>query len=169
MRSNFFAYCCLAVAILFATNISAERNKFPVEIDYSRTLAQMIAAGKYYAANVSIDDRFFHIQGEGKKKVVLEIVRFHWAISGDEARSLIQKRGLQPARLEHLLAFGAAYPLEQKKYSIVALGTVWKSGKDKFTAFLYYGVKLRWLRLNWGVDEWEADFAFLAIGREEQN
>lgn len=38
--------------------------------------------------------------------------------------SELDRRGLRPATIEELLAFGAAYPDKQREFSIIALGSV---------------------------------------------
>ncbi len=58
-------------------------------------------------------------------KTTTSILNNYYAGTG-EVLAEMKNRGLRPATLPELLAFGAQFPDEQRKYPIVALGSAWK-------------------------------------------
>lgn len=101
-------------------------NIFSVTVDYNMTVEEMVAAGCYDRKNWDIDSKNFKVEGRGRIEVDLELVHFGRVMSSDEVLKELYQKGLRPAKLEELLAFGAKYPDEQRKYPVVALGSVWR-------------------------------------------
>lgn len=97
-------------------------------VDYGQTLEDMIVAGNYDWRNSKLTADRFLINGKGQ--VEFEHTIFHF----DEDmpyRDVIVKITVTerqnpwlPARTENLLMYGAENPDEQRKYRIVALGSV---------------------------------------------
>lgn len=111
----------------------ARSDRFHVSVDYGRTLDQMIRAGKYAKIDSDITPKNFPIDGKGTADV--EIILLHFKrdirdISSAEVNKEIKALGLEPAKIEHLLAFGAQHPEVQRKFTIVFLGACWvKNGR----------------------------------------
>ena len=153
------------------------RPIFPVTIDYTHSLAQMIAAGKYDWVNSDITDQHFPppsiptglppSTGSGqatKAELKVELVHFNRTISSNDAIAELKQKGLRPATLPEFLAFGAIYPEEQRKYPIVALGSVWQYWDgDRDVPFLYCGDSRRGLSLGWFEFGWYDDFRFAVV------
>ena len=99
-------------------------SSFKVTVDYSKTLEQMIADGKYDWKNSDIKAKNFPLNGQGTTAVNIELVHFNRNIESDTALAELDKMGLRPATLPELLAFGAKYPDKQREFPIVALGSV---------------------------------------------
>ncbi len=86
--------------------------------------------------------------------------------SSNEVYATMETRGLRPALYEELLAFAKAYPDEQRKFHIIALGSfcVGVSG-GRYVAYLSdvgYG---RRLRLDFFEHDWFDNCRFLAVSK----
>ena len=143
-------------------------NIFPVIVDYSRTLSEMISAGKYGWVNSDITDQHFPLPKiptglPTKLELNLELVHFNRFISSNDAIAELKKRGMRPATLPELLAFGEQYPEEQRKYSIVALGSVWQDWGGRIVPCLWFDAVGRGLGLSWFEGGWGDGYRFLAV------
>lgn len=139
-------------------------NTFPITVDYSKTLAEMIAAGKYDYANLNITSKRFPAKDSGKKELVPAILHYAKPMSSEDVIREMDKRGLRPATIHELCVYGEKYPDEQRKYPIVALGSVWRvfGGLPCGVYLDSYGSE-RLLDLSvWG-DGWHGDHRFLAF------
>ncbi len=102
---------------------------FRVTVDYDRTIADMVKAGKYFQPSCGrdINSDHFPVNRHGKAEVEIVIVRFNGNfMSGDEVVRRLDIMGFRPADLSELLAFDLAYPDEQRKAPIIELGSVWQ-------------------------------------------
>lgn len=61
------------------------------------------------------------------RRINFEYVRMGGDASTNEVLDEMSRRGLRPALYEELLAFARKYPDEQRKFPIIALGSVWSS------------------------------------------
>jgi len=141
------------------------KGVFLVIVDYSKTLAEMIKAGKYDYINLDINAVNFPSTLTGKQEFKVELVRYRYAhrISSSEVLADFDRHGYRPATLPELLAFGEKYPDEQREVEIVALGSVWQNGfGSRDVACLYSLNFLRMLSLNLWFGGW-TDSRFLAI------
>ena len=151
-----------AIAELIA---GEKAETFPVVVNYDMTLAAMIAAGRYNFINDSITDEHFPLQtGVGSVEVTIQLVHFNRYISSDDAISELDRQGLRPVWLEELLAFGAAYPENQREFPVVALGSVWR-GSDgrRGVPCLWSGSDGRDLRLGWCGGGWDGRCRVAAV------
>lgn len=100
-------------------------KSYPVSVDYGRSLGEMVGDGQYDLIN---DNDFsaadFQLTGKGKEEAVLYLIPLGHSVTDDEAVRTLDWLGYRPAKIEHLLAFGAKYPTKQLESPIVALGTV---------------------------------------------
>lgn len=138
-------------------------EKFTLEVDYDKSLEEMIAAGRYDWKNSDITADRFPVKGKGKKKAEVELVHFNRDISSEDAIAEMDKLGLRPATIEELLAFGAANPDIQRKFPIVALGSVAEVSGSRFVAYLRRVWSERSLSLGWFAFDWNPDCRFLAV------
>lgn len=108
---------------------SAVGTIFPVSVDYSRSLLEVILAGEYIYVNRDIkEERFPLTENEkGKVSLKLELIRLNKVASEDEVRREIKIQGYRSAKLREELAFGEKYPYFQRKYPVVALGSPWQN------------------------------------------
>jgi hypothetical protein len=135
-----------------------------ITIDYGMSLEDMIAAGKYNWKNIYIKAKKFPVQGEGVVQYQAKLFRFDRYISSEHAVAAIKashrKTRWEPAKIEHLLAYGAKNPEEQRQYPIVGLGSVAEVHGSRRVPFLDAE---RGLSLDWWDGGWDGDFRFLAV------
>jgi len=150
MRKTFFV-----AAILFLTTalsafafIEEETQSFPVTVNYNLTVSEAISAGKYYWSNPDVSSKNFPSDQKGIVKVVIELVHFDQDTNVDVPAEL-DKRGLRPATLPELLAFGARYPNKQREFPIVALGSTWRNNGLRHVGLLLGNADDRELTLYW--------------------
>jgi len=139
---------------------------YKVVVDYSATLAEMIKAGKYDWFNDDITDKHFPIQGTGKNEVELVLVHLNRNATTKEVLEHLNGQGLEPAKIEHLLAFGSTYPELQRQFPIIALGSVWVDSHGyRYYPSLYSFDSKRRLSLYWRGDggHWGDACRFLAV------
>jgi hypothetical protein len=147
----------------------APESSSTIEIDFGLTLDQMIQAGKFEWMNNEINFHQFPVQGEGKVVFEARLFHFQGPISSRDAEQAIKEsdaeRPWQVARLEHLLAYGAKFPTEQRNHPILALGSVGDAayfGKRN-VPYLYRRVTGRSLHLDWWCNDWPPLYRFLAV------
>lgn len=143
-------------------------------VDYSRTLWGMIKAGNYSYANTDISEKYFPLPVEsiGKQiSILTKLVCFNRIISSQDAIVEIEKAGYQLAILPELLALGEAHPELQKKFPIVALGSVWTdtAGTQSVPAIVFdrpvRSLYKRNLHLNNLNEDWYSHYRFLVVCR----
>ena len=164
-------------ADLIVANTKAAVNDFSILVDYTHSLAQMIAAGKYDWVNSDITDQHFPppsiptglppSTGSGqatKAELKVELVHFNRTISSNDAIAELKQKGLRPATIHELLAFGSTYPEEQRKYMIVALSSVWRYWDvNRGVPYLFSVGGRRRLSLGSFGGDWDAGDRFLAV------
>ena len=139
------------------------RIRFPTTVDYRQSLADMVAAGKYDYANEHIVAKNFPITGEGTVETELILVHFDHDISSEDAVKEMEQMGLEPAKVEHLMAYGAQH-WDGKPKLVAALG----SSRVCPRGYRYVPYLLGWRGgrglglLDWG-DDWAAVYRFLAV------
>lgn len=136
-------------------------------IDYTKSLEQMIVAGNYDWKNDELTAKRFPIFGEGVVEYEFRYFHFNRNVSSETAVDLIKKEDSEnpwePAKTEHLLAYGENFLEEQRKFAIVALGSVGKVNSSRSVPYLYEDGPMRYLDLDsWGIN-WNANFRFLAV------
>lgn len=142
---------------------------FPVTVDYTQPLAEMIKAGKYDWFNSGITEKHFPVAKvptglPTKAEINMELVHFNRTIRSKDAIAELKKQGLRPATLPELLAFGSTYPDKQREFLIVALGSVWQDwGGYLDVAFLGRGGGGRGLGLGWFGCDWDEDYRFAVV------
>jgi len=99
---------------------------YRVTVNYALTLEQMIQAGKYDAINPDITESNFPVNVRDNGEVKVHLVPFDCIMKTDDVLVELNKQGLRPAELPELLALGAQYPELQRRFPIVALGSVWQ-------------------------------------------
>ena len=155
------------IVALLMSECKLAGDTYSIAVDYTRTLAAMIAAGEYDYINLDVTKAHFSIQRPSANKVAsdggpyrksvnqnknTEVVLVHLTrvASEDEALFHMDKLGLRPARIEELLAFGEKYPDLQRQFPIVALGSRWRgSGGRWCVVCLRRCGSGRGLRLYW--------------------
>ena len=135
-----------------------------VTVDYTKSLAEMIEAGKYDWKYSDITQEHFPVQGQGREEK--DVVLFHFGryISSGDAIAEMAKAGYCPVQIQELLAFGGANPELQKQFPIVALGSVWRDpGGRRHVPYLDWHDRGRGLSLGWFGSGWGGDYRFAAV------
>jgi hypothetical protein len=132
-------------------------------VDYRKSLEAMIADGCYDQVNPDITPKRFPTTAAGTVQFETKVFHFDRNISSEDAVVAIKKEGFEPAKIEHLLAFGAIYPEEQHKYPIIGLGSVADVSGTRYAPYLYRYVAQRCLGLDWWGSVWYGNFRFLAV------
>lgn len=146
----------------------AREDVFKVTVDYSRSLAEMIASGKYSWVHSEITEKHFPLPKipagvSAKLDLNLELVHVKRYISSNDAIAELKRRGMRPTIPPELLAFGKKYPEEQRKSPIVALGSVWRHWGGGRVPCLWGVANGRYMDLDWYGDDWNGYYRFLAV------
>jgi hypothetical protein len=137
---------------------------YPITVDCSQTLEQMIAAGNYDWVNSDITSEAFPVKGKGVVQIPdAKPVHFGRKMSSDAAIAELDKMGLRPATHTELLAFGAKYPELQRQFPIVALGSSAQVHGYRSVVCLWSSGRERGLRLCWFGSGWVGVCRFLAV------
>ena len=132
-------------------------------VDYGMTLEQMITAGNYDWFIDDITAKRFPLTGTGKVAFEPKLFHFDRSISSEDAIKEMEKDGFRAAKIEELLAYGAILPEEQRKYPIIALGSVAKIRGSRRVACLDWDASERGLRLFWFDGGWDDYYRFLGV------
>jgi hypothetical protein len=145
------------------------QKKTVIEVDYAMTLEKMIAAGNYDWINGDFNTEQFSPVGEGRMEYDAKLFHFGHPIYSEAVLDNIKDADSttvwEPAKIEHLLAFGSKYPDEQKEHPIVGLGSVTNSKLfgQRSVPYLYRRAVGRSLHLDWWSNCWHPFYHFLAI------
>lgn len=141
---------------------------FCFAVDYDRGLNALIEEGEYDGKDKNITPEFFPIIGKGLVEFEGGLVHFGCSTEGEPNMKAIEEvdpaNPWRAASIEHLLAFGAKFPDEQRKYPIAALGSVayvHERGRQVPELWEYCGG--RQLSLYWFAGRWGGNYRFLAV------
>ncbi len=144
--------------------VSVNPNIYRLIVNYDQPITDAIAAGKYDWVNNDITQKNFPTNRSGKAEVEIELVHFNRVVSTKEALAELDKRGLRPAELHELLAFGANHPELQREFPIIGLASVWQdSYGSRFCPYLFWSGSERYLRLFWLGSGWSVYCRFAAV------
>jgi len=131
------------------------RKRFPIEVNYHLSLKDAIEQGKYNDVNPDILSNFTK-PSDGIFSRELILVYFHSSISSEGIVRELAKMGLEPARIEHALAFGKKFPTVQKRFPIMFLGSQYTDIRNRRAAICLSGhsmareLCLRYSDTDWG-------------------
>jgi len=158
---------------------------YSIPVNLTRTLAEMVSAGKYDYANPNIVEKNFPIQRPSVSEDAVEggpyrtpavsndsikivLVHLNKVATTTEVLEHMDKLGLRPARIEELLALGEKHPDIQCQFPLVALGSVWvnSDGYRNVACLVWYGSE-RNLILRWDVPgyRWGEACRFVAVSK----
>lgn len=163
--------CIVFLTILFVSTTYSQSisNNFEVTVDYSRTLIEMMVAGKYDRITNSITEERYPLPIEliGKKITVsTRLFHFNRAICNKDAITEMNKLGFRPATIAETFALGESQPDLQSKFPIIALGSVWyNSSGHGYVLILHADTGMRELRLERSDDDWSRNCRFLAVSK----
>lgn len=134
-----------------------------ITMDLSKTMAQLIADGKYDWVNESIQKHFSVQVQEGSRTTEVHLLHYKKDMSTDAVLADMDRQGLRPMTFLELLWIGIRYPELQRDFPIVALGTVQQVSGDRSVACLCRYGSGRGLDLSWVGVVWGEDFRFGAV------
>ncbi|MBI3589296.1 MAG: hypothetical protein HY093_02685 [Candidatus Liptonbacteria bacterium] len=139
--------------------LESSKPKFPtytLSINYDRSVADGIAAGKYDWVNSDITQDHFPSKRNDTAEVGVQLVHFERDMTTDDVLCELDKLGLRPAELPELLALGEKHPDLQREFPVVALGSRWlhSHGRWLVPALARHdaerALRLRWVDVGWG-------------------
>jgi hypothetical protein len=139
-------------------------STYHITVDYQRSLTEMIASGHYDDKHENINEKNFPVQGTGRVKQEVFLIHFNCAMASGLVPRELDQIGYRPATLVELLAFGQKYPELQRKFPIIAIGSIWRSPEgNPNVPCLDEADGERFLALTWNLGEWFPDCRFLAV------
>jgi len=152
--------------LLVRAGVVIRNDYYQVVIDYSQTIDKLIEAGKCSCRSENITADNFPITGEGRVIAQLVLIHFNRNISSENAIKEMVRMGLEPAKIEHLLAYSTQHWRQQDPRLIVALGSSWAYRRgfhsvpslENYRGHPYIG-------LQGFVNDWLRDCRFLALRR----
>jgi len=154
------------IAEMIMSSKQKVRETYKVVVDYGLSLAEMIKSGNYHWFNDNITAKNFPLEGNGKQEAELVMVHLNRDATTKEVLEYLKEQGLEPAKIEHLLAFGTSYPDVQREFPIAGLGSVWVDADgDRSYPWLDCNDSQRELSLDWndGDFPWDDSWRFLAL------
>lgn len=139
------------------------RDTARLAVNYDLSFDQMVDHGCYDSKSSHITVKNFPVSGSGIVLVERKLFHFDCIVTSDEAERLILAEGYQPGKIEHLLASGAANPDEQRRFPIIALGSVAGVYGERHVACLGRIGSKRDIYLRWRVGDWGGIFRFLGV------
>ena len=142
------SYFCILISVILVLN-SCHHDK--LKINYGKTVEQYVAEGHYDVGGDIVTSKYFPIlENKGEKEVEFKLFQFDFDTITEYSEIIffIEKSGYHPATLIELLALGSERPELQKKFPVIALGTMWKSpfhDFDPFFPMLDYFNKELWI------------------------
>ena len=100
-------------------------DTFSVQIDPKQSFDEMVAAGKYDWKSGDVTALNFPITETVAADVPLQLIDLGGNMLSGEVKERLDQLGRKPAKIEHLLLFGAKYPEKQREFRIVAVGSSW--------------------------------------------
>jgi hypothetical protein len=99
---------------------------FSVQVNYDLTVEELVKAGKYSWAMLSINSNNFSSPEKDIATIDIFLVNFNRNLSSEDVVKELDRQGLRPATLKELASLGAQYPHLQYEFPIVALGSPWR-------------------------------------------
>lgn len=124
---------------LFAAEFKDFEGDFTLKVDYTETVFEMVAAGKYDFANERINDKNFPRPAEKigqREEVSARLFNFNRVLDSEQVIARMAKKGFRPGTSTELLSFGMRKPRLQRYFPIAALGSIWENA---------YGDDIIWL------------------------
>lgn len=115
--------CVMMSGCASAPRAQPDAQSFSVTVDYDQSLDDLIRAGGYRWVYSEINSINFPSTQSGNRSETVRLVRLDPVVPIDRLLSQEKARGLRPADLRELLAFGRTYPDIQLHASIVGFGS----------------------------------------------
>lgn len=141
-----------------------EVRAYPITVDYSLTLEEMVGAGHYDWIRPEITAEHFPLEGAALVTANALLVHFDRQTLARRARVELGHMGLRPGTIVELLAFGAQHPEVQCQFTIVQIASAWMSSDGRRQVGYIYGIEdERYLSFCSFENNWYARVRFLAF------
>jgi hypothetical protein len=158
-----------AIRIIKFTYPKTIEEEFNLNVDYKRSLEEMIRAGNYDWYDKSINEKHLPLPAQfiGRKiELKAKLVHFNRVMSSNDViASLAESEPhFRLATLAEQLAFSEFNPELQKQFPIVALGSRWKNiFCSSAVPILIFDDYRRCLSLDWYKGNWDHYCHFLIV------
>ena len=132
-------------------------------VNYDRSVADSLKAGKYDWTNSDITDENFPSTEKGKREVEFGMFHFNKTMGSEDIIAKMKLEGFRPATMKEKLAYGEKNPEEQRKHPIVALGSVAKLNGDRRVGCLLSVGSGRYADLRYFDNGWGGGCRCLAV------
>jgi len=136
-----------------------KQNPWPV---VNGVLADMIEASHYDWVSDAVNERNF-LWSELVPGFGLKLYHFGHTVSLEDAVAAMDADGYRPGKLVDLIDYGAKNPEEQRKYRIIALGSIGHVDGHHHVACLGEWRGKRILYPVFFADDWDGTYRFLAV------
>lgn len=153
-------------------------DKYVITVNYGKQLKTLVVDGGYDWVNDYYEGQTWGdwkepdgetpAQFPSRRKLETELVLVHLDRYAETSEVLaeLDSRGLRPANVAELLAFGIAHPDIQREFPIIELGSIWvRPSGSRRVAYLWSRSDRRYLRLDWYDRQWDPDYRFLAVSK----
>ena len=138
--------------------------QYLVTVNYDLSVKDAIAAGKYDWKNDDITTKNFPSKCTGVADMEIILVKFDDTMSSEDVIRELDKKGLRPAALPELLAFGEKYTDVQREFPVIALGSVRQhSDGNRLVPSLFKVASQLCLGLVWFGGKWDSLYRFAAV------
>ncbi len=153
------------LAVLLGINVANAQDRHVIKIIPGQDFPTLIAAGKYDVVyDKEINPQNFPLEVDTiEKTVFIEIFEVKKSTKGADIIKIMDSYDCRPANFKELLLFAAAYPDEQREYSIVALGASYLYKGFSYVPMLTTEDGKRIICTEWFVKEFDKTFVFLAV------
>ena len=140
-------------------------DTYPLYVDYERSVDAGIEAGYYDWAGSDITFENFPTKRNGPAKIEMKLIHCNLTTSTDKVLRNLENARYRPAELQELLAFGEKYPEIQRKFQIIALGSVCRDENCSLgvVPVFHTTYSKRRLDLHWFRQLWDETYWFAAV------
>ena len=140
-------------------------DTYPIFVDYEGSVDAGVEAGYYDWAGSDITFENFPTKRNGTAEIEMKLIHFNLTISTDKVLRKIENAGYRPAELQELLVFGEKYPEIQRKFQIIALGSVCRDENCSLgvVPVLHTTNSKRRLDIHWFRQLWDETYRFAAV------
>jgi len=132
-------------------------------VNYDRSIVDSVKAGAYDWSNGDITDVNFPSEEKGTQEVEFGLFHFNRPVSSEDAKAGIKEEGFRPATMKEMLACGEKHPEEQRKFPIIALGSVVALSGCRFVGCLGRDGSKRDVDLECYDGDWFGSCRFLVV------
>lgn len=138
---------------------------FKDSIDYNRSIADSIKAGKYDWVNEDITDKNFPSTEKGNEEIEYVLFAFDRSISPEKAIKEMKKVDSRPATMKELLSFGEKHPeIVVDSPFTTAHGSFARLGGGRYVGCLYWrGSKIHLNHVDYFASGSGGSCRFLAV------